>query len=144
MQTSATPAKPAPARLLQNLQRRLERWELEHLRRHAAELAERLERAEEDAQRERECAEAWWQTAMDLQQELMAEGKQLGLTIDGQLGVLAEDPVVAQRDALLDAARAAEAIFARQKWRDDSNDPEAVALRKLRAAIAAATTPAGE
>ena len=40
---------------------------------------------------------------------------------------------------LLGAARAAEAVLARQKWREDSNDPEAVALRLLRAAIAKAT-----
>jgi hypothetical protein len=39
---------------------------------------------------------------------------------------------------LLCAARAAEAIFARQKWREDSPDPEAVALRMLRRAIAVA------
>ena len=40
---------------------------------------------------------------------------------------------------LLEAARAAEAVFARQKWLTDSPDPEAVALFKLRAAIARAT-----
>jgi hypothetical protein len=39
---------------------------------------------------------------------------------------------------LLIAARAAEAIFTRQKWREDSTDPEAVALRMLRRAIAGA------
>lgn len=43
-----------------------------------------------------------------------------------------------QRDALLAAARAAEAVFAAQKWREDGLDPEAVALRLLRAAIASA------
>jgi len=41
---------------------------------------------------------------------------------------------------LLDAARTAEAIFARQGWTPDSTDPEAVALRKLRDAIAKATS----
>jgi hypothetical protein len=46
--------------------------------------------------------------------------------------------ITQQRDELLCAARAAEAIFARQKWREDSNDPEAVALRMLRRAIAGA------
>jgi hypothetical protein len=39
---------------------------------------------------------------------------------------------------LLVAARLAEAIFTRQKWSDGSNDPEAVALRMLRRAIAGA------
>ncbi|MDO9357897.1 MAG: hypothetical protein Q7T70_02750 [Polaromonas sp.] len=36
---------------LRKLQRRLERWELEHLRQHADELAERLQAAEQRAAR---------------------------------------------------------------------------------------------
>ncbi|WP_316150477.1 hypothetical protein [Cupriavidus sp. BIC8F] len=39
---------------------------------------------------------------------------------------------------LLAAAIAAEAIFTRQRWRADSLDPEALAMRALRAAIAKA------
>jgi hypothetical protein len=46
--------------------------------------------------------------------------------------------LVGSHFGLLCAARAAEAIFARQKWREDSTDPEAVALRMLRRAIASA------
>jgi hypothetical protein len=46
--------------------------------------------------------------------------------------------LVGSHFGLLCAARAAEAIFARQKWREDSSDPEAVALRMLRRAIAGA------
>lgn len=46
--------------------------------------------------------------------------------------------LIAAAPQLLDAARAAAAVFSRQKWRADSTDPEAVALAKLRAAIAAA------
>lgn len=56
---------------------------------------------------------------------------------------LAEDQanrrLIATVPDLLDAAQAAEAIFTRQKWRADSPDPEAVAMCKLRAAIAKAT-----
>ena len=40
---------------------------------------------------------------------------------------------------LLAAARKAEAIFTRANWLDTGSDPEAVALRELRAAIAKAT-----
>lgn len=40
---------------------------------------------------------------------------------------------------LLDAARAAEVVLGRQKWIEGSTDPEAVALVKLRAAIAMAS-----
>lgn len=41
-------------------------------------------------------------------------------------------------DELVEAAKSAEAIFARQKWVDGSTDPEAAALRKLRTALASA------
>jgi hypothetical protein len=47
-------------------------------------------------------------------------------------------PLVAAAPDLLDAARLAEAVLARDQWRDDAPDPEAVALRALRAAIASA------
>jgi hypothetical protein len=36
---------------------------------------------------------------------------------------------------LFEAAKAAEAVLAAQKWRADSTDPEAIALRKLQAAL---------
>lgn len=45
--------------------------------------------------------------------------------------------IVAAPD-LLDAALAAEAVLAKQKWLENSTDPESVALCKLRAAIARA------
>lgn len=48
--------------------------------------------------------------------------------------------LIAAAPQLLDAARAAEAVLARQGWLASSTDPEAVALGKLRAAIATATT----
>lgn len=41
-------------------------------------------------------------------------------------------------DQLVAAAKTAAAVFASQKWLDTSGDPEAVALRQLRAALAAA------
>jgi hypothetical protein len=56
-------------------------------------------------------------------------------------GVMSErqhTKLVDRHFGLLCAARAAEAIFALQKWREDSPDPEAVALRMLRRAIAVA------
>lgn len=46
--------------------------------------------------------------------------------------------LAAQRDDLFAAAFAAETVLARQKWREDGTDPEAVALRLLRKAIAKA------
>ncbi|MEX3961651.1 hypothetical protein AB4Y42_05445 [Paraburkholderia sp. EG286B] len=47
--------------------------------------------------------------------------------------------VIAALPELVDAALAAEAVLARGRWLEGSPDPEAVALYKLRAAIAKAT-----
>lgn len=67
------------------LRRRLEKWELEHLRQHALELQERLERAEEEAARAWESAEFWRDNALELQEALMADGFTVGITRGGQL-----------------------------------------------------------
>lgn len=75
-------------RTLTNLQRRLEKWELQHLRQHATELSERLDHALDDAERGWEAAEFWRENAMELQQELMEEGAELGLTKGGQIVLL--------------------------------------------------------
>lgn len=73
---------------LRNLQRRLERMELAHLRQHAAELHARLEDAEEQAD--------WWHRhAMDLQAMLHDEHfsthRSIGITQDGALLVVAHE-----------------------------------------------------
>jgi hypothetical protein len=47
--------------------------------------------------------------------------------------------LIAASPDLLDAAQAAEAVLARGRWIEGSTDPEAIALAKLRAAIAKAT-----
>lgn len=72
--------------------------------------------------------------------EFLENLSMLGETITDRVKALKQeaDEANKQRDDLLAAARAAESVFARQKWRDDSPDPEAVALRMLRAAIARA------
>ena len=70
----------------------------------------------------------------------------LGSDLDA---TIAEDEanrrLIAAAPDLLDAAQAAEAVLGRQKWREGSTDPEAVALFKLRGAIAKTTArfPAG-
>lgn len=79
-------------RTLQNLKRKLEAAELEHLRQHAAELHERLEEATERADRAEECADMWWRTFHDfreeVQNELDAAGMAVGITKDGAIGVV--------------------------------------------------------
>lgn len=66
--------------------------------------------------------------------------KDCGLVANAFYDEFAEEivRVCNSHDALVAAASQAEAIFARQKWRADGPDPEAVALRELRAALKAA------
>ncbi|HWT21665.1 MAG TPA: hypothetical protein VN280_22410 [Variovorax sp.] len=83
--------------LVKNLKRRLERWELDHLRQHAAELAERLEAAEKraaDAEARATHAEYnsdfWHDQAIDAHNAAAdAMVGVPGITIDGQLVVVA-------------------------------------------------------
>lgn len=73
--------------ILKNLKARLERWELQHLRNLSTELAERLERAQDEVRYAWECCEMWQSNAMQLQEDLMEEGATIGLTKSGQLVV---------------------------------------------------------
>lgn len=79
---------------LLRLQRKLERAELEHLRRHCAELAEKLEEAErriqiaEDRAYNADCiGHMWHELALELQQaELERDpNSRIGLTKEGHL-----------------------------------------------------------
>lgn len=139
---SATP--PTQDRTIQTLRRRLERWELDHLRTLAAELSDRLDRAQDEAERAKEerdraweSAESWQRHAENLQQELWAAGGEIGLTQDGVLLVSGPEKadLQRQRDELLEAAQAAADLLTRQKWKPGKFDAEAIVLAKLLAAI---------
>lgn len=92
---SATTHTPADtAKTIKALRKRLERWELEHLRQLAASLADRLEAAEQriealelEAARAWDTADAWREDAQHLVGELEAAGATVGLTQDGALVV---------------------------------------------------------
>ena len=79
--------------ILLRLKRRLARWELPHLRAHAAELAQRLEETEARlAQAETEAA-GYWRELEWTREQLMASvdssgSRSIGLTMDGALVVL--------------------------------------------------------
>lgn len=77
-------------RTLKNLQRRLERLELEHLRQHALELHERLERAEAEAEACRASADFWHDHARMLEDELYETPPDatIGITKSGETMVL--------------------------------------------------------
>lgn len=99
---TGAPAVPDPAaeaaKAIQAMRKRLDRWELSHLRLHAAKLEERLliaqARAEDlEAQLNQAWADAdrWRQNAMDLVRDLEAAGKHVGLAQAGALVVIDED-----------------------------------------------------
>jgi hypothetical protein len=73
---------------LATLKRKLARWELEHLRRHAADLAERLERAEQDRDYYRQILDDEWEEKLRLFKELEDQGAELGIGLTGTLAVL--------------------------------------------------------
>jgi len=77
---------------LKTLQKKLERLELEHLRQHALELHERLEKAEAELQRAEEAAE-FWQRSFQMMEEaahddLHATHRCVGISRTGELMVV--------------------------------------------------------
>lgn len=89
--TAPTAAKPPPSHTaaLAAIQRKLDKWELNHLREHAKELADRLESAQLDISAMTSSAEHWRDQCFQMIKELQADGKTIGLTQDGQVGVMA-------------------------------------------------------
>ena len=72
------------------IQRRLERWELDHLRALVAEQAERIEQLEAQLRYAEDAALSWRNDAIDMQRELAEQcGGRPGLTRSGRLVVVA-------------------------------------------------------
>ena len=89
--TAPTAAKPQPntTAALAAIQRKLDKWELDHLREHARQLADRLESMEIDLREERSSADFWRDQCQDLITELQKTGATIGITQAGQVGVMA-------------------------------------------------------
>lgn len=82
-------------RAIANLRRRLDRWELAHLRAHAADLQEQLERCQGELARTRDelynasrVADFWSEAHHELQNHLANRDEAIGLTTDGQVGIV--------------------------------------------------------
>ena len=73
---------------LRTIRARLERWELQHLREHCAQLAQRVEDLELDVTRESGAADHWRNQCQALIEDLQDAGQDVGMTVDGQLGAL--------------------------------------------------------
>ncbi len=83
-----------------SIQRRLDRWELAHLRELAASLDERLEAETAGAELLRrelaaaqDCAESWWRDFHALQADLEERGGHLALCKTGALHAVLPSPV---------------------------------------------------
>lgn len=97
--SSTTPTPADTAKTIKALRKRLERWELEHLRQLAASLADRLEAAEQriealevEAARAWDTADAWREDAQRLVEELEDAGAAVGITQNGALVVCCGHP----------------------------------------------------
>ena len=94
--TTAQATEQADAtKAITSLRKRLSRWELDHLRAHCAELADRLEAAqhriealEEEVSNAWRWGEHWRDQSQELANELHEAGKTVGLTVDGELVVM--------------------------------------------------------
>lgn len=73
---------------LASIRRTLEKRELEHLREYVAELANRLESAERDRDHYRDQADMWWQSHMNLLDQLHGDGAEIGVDKSGHLHVI--------------------------------------------------------
>lgn len=80
---------------LTTLKRRLERLELDHLRQHALELHQRLERAEAELEQANDAAEFWQRHANELQLALWDEDhathRCIGINRAGEMMVVRHD-----------------------------------------------------
>jgi hypothetical protein len=68
--------------------RRLDKWELNHLRQHATDLSEQLARVEEDRDYYKELAEFWCEQSRNMVEEMQEAGAVIGMTKDGHLQVI--------------------------------------------------------
>lgn len=73
---------------LARLRNKLEKAELDHLRQHCSDLAARLEMMEERAIQAESQSEWYWQQHTDLIRSLTEQGEEIGLTRDGQVGII--------------------------------------------------------
>ena len=75
-------------RIIATLKRRLARWELDHLRSLAGQQADRIERLETELDIAQQNAEFWERHAHDLMRDVSDLGKTVGITPEGDVGVV--------------------------------------------------------
>ena len=75
---------------LARIRNKLEKAELAHLRQHSADLASRLEIMEERAIQAESQADWYWHQHTDLIRSLTDQGEEIGMTVTGEIGVIAK------------------------------------------------------
>lgn len=100
------PEKTA-AQIIAALRRRLERWELDHLRALSAQQADRIERLETELDIAQQDAEFWHAQTITMMSELQAEGAGIGLTKEGALVIIPNDdgPLIERRGQPIEGAQ---------------------------------------
>lgn len=94
----AAPKEPTNGRrAIAAIRRRLEKMELEHLRDHAAELADKVERLEADLYQAERCAESWREDCLRMMQDAAdREGGAVGLAMNGSLHLIKSESATAE------------------------------------------------
>lgn len=110
------------AATLRTIRARLERWELQHLRDHCAQLAQRVEDLELDVTRESGAADHWRNQCQALIEDLQDARQEGGMTVDGQLGA------ICGAESLVASALVQKAIDFIEGFRDDPDQEGVVDL----------------
>lgn len=85
-------------RSIATIRRRLEKFELEHLRTHAAELADKVERLQANLEYAESAAVSWRDDCLRMMKDSLPDGGAIGLAIDGSLHVMMPVAVCAHDD----------------------------------------------
>lgn len=76
---------------LNAIRRKLEAWELEHLRTLVSQQRDRIERLEDEVDILQQSADFWERHAHDLMRDVADMGETVGITKDGQVGIVKPD-----------------------------------------------------
>lgn len=96
--TEPAAPEPTPLSALRAIERKLERWELQHLREHAAQQALRLESLQTELDAARDAADdaeqraEWWREQVMQLHEDLADDLAIGLGKDGAMGLVKSPP----------------------------------------------------
>jgi hypothetical protein len=98
-------------RSLAAIRRRLEKLELEHLRAHAAELADKVDRLQADLHYAESAAISWRDDCLRMMEESLPDGGAIALALDGSLHVVKKPDTDATPSDLVTVLREVESFL---------------------------------